>query len=419
MKKLSLLSMVVASIFSLNAHAGRDGGGGGACVVYGPNKVVRAATLIDLAEGETRLHLHYNRSPIPSRIENPENEKALLKKGAYEILSKFRFDTVRYHDLKESIDEVVSKLDFLPENVKIATPPYDFGKINAIVIPDNCDPQYAAFYEDDGTISVITKIYSKFSLTDRVALVLHEAIYRLDRIIRGIHNSSSSRQLNAYLFGESISKERLDAESKFLLARKTILDSEDRISDQGTATFGHPLSVTVPSGGSGVFTVKLDSEAEDKGTLISYVTFSCDYSWNHSISDLRHDLSSSEQEDQSSKMDFSATAKLESLDKAAVFYNDKCKVITVAISPSLSVDPKSFSYGRLDEKFFSVNVKVFRDNFEILNFMYDNSPDKPAGGSFQSHQEAMEASSHGYVVNDKLESNSQPIISLYPAISLP
>jgi len=422
MKKLSLLSIVVTSIVSLNAFAGRDGGGGGACVVHGPNKFVKAATLIDLAEGETRLHLHYNRASIPNRIESPENEKALLKKGVYEVLNKFRFDTVRFHDLKESIDDVVSKLDFLPENAKIATPPFDFGKTNATVIPNNCDPQYVAFYADDGTISVITKIYSKFSLTDRVALVLHEAIYRLDRIIRGVHNSSSSRQLNAYLFGNAVSQEILDRESKFLLVRKTTLDSEDHVSNQGNTIYGHPLSVSVPSEGPGVFVVKLDSEAgkgrgtwQKEGTWDNRVSFRCDYTWNHSISELRQDIDF-EENDQASKWDYSTWKRLDSLDEPAVFQNDKCKVVSIGFFPVLHVDPKCPSC-RLEEKFFTVSAEVRRDNFEIMKLSYDSSPNRSSGGTFATEQDAIDTPSHGYVVQDRLEPNSQPIISLYPNIS--
>ena len=109
------------------------------------------------------------------------------------------YDPFIAHDVQNALIQILSKVKELPEG-EIMAPGMDLGDSYAAIIPDGCELAYAGYYESDGTLRIAQTIVEKMPETDQAALYLHEALYKVARVIGGETNSLHTRELNAYLF---------------------------------------------------------------------------------------------------------------------------------------------------------------------------------------------------------------------------
>lgn len=186
---LKQLGIALLVSFAPSVWAGTDLSGGGTSVVCRDSSGnIKSAELLDLFEAKIRFGLTVSKSD-----DNPRDQIA----RAISWLNQG--DAFASASLKESVAEIVSKFQFLPAGIGIRVGE-DLGSDYAVLVPDGCALENVGYYEADGSLKVAPGIYSAFSMTDRAAFVLHEAVYRLARETSGFRDSALSRRLVGQLF---------------------------------------------------------------------------------------------------------------------------------------------------------------------------------------------------------------------------
>ena len=112
------------------------------------------------------------------------------------------------YDLEDLIAIVRANISFLPEGVGLY-PGVDLGGEYAVVVPDGCGLELIGYYESSGKITVAKSLYDQLRPTQQAAFILHEAVYKMARMVHQAENSASSRQLVAEFFAQASTFESL------------------------------------------------------------------------------------------------------------------------------------------------------------------------------------------------------------------
>lgn len=187
MKRLSILLLMGFASACL-ARTGNENGGGGASVVCrNADKSIISAETLDLYEGRNiyGLNIAEPGGDIPSIIE----ELKMRLRNSLEQPEIHLFPL---------IDRVQSILKFTGQDA-VLTPIDD---VLPIALPANCAIEQLANYVDDDLLVVQKTIWDALSNAQRAALILHEAIYRLERY-SGAKSSRRTRRIVASIFSDS------------------------------------------------------------------------------------------------------------------------------------------------------------------------------------------------------------------------
>jgi hypothetical protein len=171
MLQSSVMALLFLITYFSHAQAGVDSSGGGSAVVCrnASNGIIVSAELLDLYEAKNLLGLTIN------AIETPYLEQALR---VTQIIGKGNaFDGAIEHVLSDSVQKIQSSMRILPPGVGL-TPIHDF---QSIILPKNCSIIQLARYELNETVTVDGDIWNALNNTNRAALLVHEALYRLTR----------------------------------------------------------------------------------------------------------------------------------------------------------------------------------------------------------------------------------------------
>ncbi len=187
----SLNASFDSSILGLVTEGGDSSGGGGAvvCRLNSVGQIVRAETA-DLFEGRVRFGLQ-----IPIRTES-------FLEQAGRAIDRLAADPGLHAEVRRHFAEIRVRMNFLPEAVGMG-PWLDFGSDYAVLSPDGCGLELAAFYESGGQVSLSRSVFGAMSETDKAALVIHEELYLAARRSHHISHSATVRKVVARLFAES------------------------------------------------------------------------------------------------------------------------------------------------------------------------------------------------------------------------
>lgn len=179
MKKCLVL---VSLIFGLSVAygGGVDGGGGNGVVCRDQSGSITNVRMLDLYEGEILYGLQFSHQF--NDIESALNEIAHKLHKPY---------------LEYSFLAAYKNFKMLPPGVRLE-PIDDSGHI---FIPANCKIEQIANYYNANAIYIVSDFYNKMSLTDQIALVVHEALYVADRL-QNVENSRYARRVTSHALSD-------------------------------------------------------------------------------------------------------------------------------------------------------------------------------------------------------------------------
>lgn len=175
MKKLIMFIILTLSTTIVYGRGGVDGGGGNGVVCRDQSGNITSVRMLDLYEGEIMYGLQFS------------NRFNSIESALKEIANKMHKPNLEYSFLA-----AYQNFKMLPTGVRLE-PIDDSGHI---FIPANCKIEQVANYYNANAIYIVSDFYNKMSLTDQVALVVHEAIYAADRL-NNVENSRFARRVTA------------------------------------------------------------------------------------------------------------------------------------------------------------------------------------------------------------------------------
>lgn len=190
MKSLVTIITIISSISFAFARGGVDGGGGNAVVCRDNQNKIISAKMLDLYEGEVLHGLTYE----DLEEDNLDNE---LKKLLESIYGKENSQSSYW--LFKSIKD---NLKLLPKGVALK-PIDDSGHI---IIPEGCKIEQVANFYNLTNIYIVSDIYNAFSPLDKLALILHEAIFFEERE-SFVKDSKYTRRVVAHLLSKGFKPE--------------------------------------------------------------------------------------------------------------------------------------------------------------------------------------------------------------------
>ncbi|MFT6633740.1 MAG: hypothetical protein ACJAS4_003712 [Bacteriovoracaceae bacterium] len=196
MKTLITIITVISSISFALAAGGVDGGGGNAVVCRDNQKNILTAKMLDLYEGEVLHGLTYEDLEEDDRNVNLDNELKELLENIYGKESS-QSPYWMFKSIKENFK-------LLPKGVALK-PISDSGHI---IIPDGCKIEQVANFYNMTNIYIVSDIYNAFTPLDKLALILHEAIYLQERE-SFVKDSRYTRRVVAHLLSKGFKPERV------------------------------------------------------------------------------------------------------------------------------------------------------------------------------------------------------------------
>ena len=194
---MRVLFGVLASIFVVASYGfergGVDGGGGNAVVCRDENKKIISARMLDLFEGEILYDLEF--VPFEGSINKKIDELNKMIIGTNPIGSY----------PSPPIANASKYFKFLPKGVALR--PVDDSR--HIFIPYDCKVEQVAHSYAADRIYIVTDIYEKFSELDKLALVLHESIYSLEKRLYFKENSRYARRIVSHLASKDFQPENI------------------------------------------------------------------------------------------------------------------------------------------------------------------------------------------------------------------
>ena len=153
----------------------RIGNGGGACVCRNPNdkSKITYAELIDFV---------YIRESTDGEKNVKRSNKINYKDLLLEIYSDVKLLQEGRNLLKTEIDSLAPEF-YSGASISLRETPDSILKVNcAIALKNkNCEYEQAANYTDSGQLKIKKEIFNAFTETDKAGLMLHEALYSIDR----------------------------------------------------------------------------------------------------------------------------------------------------------------------------------------------------------------------------------------------
>lgn len=186
MKTLILMTLISLSPNAF-AKGGMSGGGGVGVVCRDSKDKIKSVETLDLFEAREIHKLKIK--PTKDKV-----DEALAK-----VRTKLKnsMDQPEFH-LFPKIDEMQKMWRFVGDNV-VLKPTEDSA---AVALPKNCQLEQIATYVDNELLLVKKEFWDNLDVINKVALILHEAIYRLDRY-DGATNSWRTRKIVSYLLSDS------------------------------------------------------------------------------------------------------------------------------------------------------------------------------------------------------------------------
>lgn len=186
----SICLLLFIGLNCITVLAGVDSSGGGPSVVkFNPQGQIISAQLLDIYEAPIRHGLKIKTTPLAA--------DQILK----EAVQKLKIRSFAGYYLEKYVSEIQKKREFLQAGIVMA-PGVDISDGLAAFIPTGSQLLYAGFYQDDGRLMISTDIYSQLDEVSRAALILHEAIYKMQRDWSYVRNSQDARLLTALLLSD-------------------------------------------------------------------------------------------------------------------------------------------------------------------------------------------------------------------------
>ena len=195
--KFWILAIFVMSVNAFASTGGVDGGGGKAVVCRDSQGQILSAQSFDLYEGSVMFGL------LPKFFEEGlEVAVSLSPKAAidpWEKRAASALANIPSSKLQQMISHRMSlvqkSMRLVPANSQLLPVDDSFE----VIAPKNCFIEQAANYFNDRLILVSEEIWNAFDETSKAALMVHEAIYALNRM-QGAKDSRISRKMVATLF---------------------------------------------------------------------------------------------------------------------------------------------------------------------------------------------------------------------------
>lgn len=185
MKTKFLLLGLMAMGAIANAQAGGVDGGGGKSIVCRDNSgIIQSAEILDLYEGRIMfgLNIYESNEPMASQIKAALNAIPVNSRGLIEVYA----------------NQVQKNMKITPAGTQLLPIDDSFE----VIAPKGCTAEQAANYYNDKMILVSGDIWANLSETGKAALILHEAVYAVNRVA-GATNSRQSRHIVANIFDPS------------------------------------------------------------------------------------------------------------------------------------------------------------------------------------------------------------------------
>lgn len=210
------------SILSTQAWSGGDHSGGGTAVVCrNADHKIQSAQLVDTYEPLEAYGLGYWEfkqpgagMPLVEKTGDAVKDEELLTEEYNRLLDQKFLSLPNNTSLKLLLTQ---NMKFVRKEInksyKVAkekfpgtyiVAPVDLGGGRAVHVPYGCQPEFAVFYKGAGdgysdSLEVNPDIWDALSITDRVALIVHESIYEIRRLFYNDHSSELTRDLTARL----------------------------------------------------------------------------------------------------------------------------------------------------------------------------------------------------------------------------
>lgn len=187
LKVRSLIAFfLVASFASSSAFAGgMEGGGGKSVVCRNTDGTIRSAEVLDLYEGRTVYELPYQESPREWQEQVLEIFKAASVPVSISLPPSGIYDWYL---------NAIAHLVFLPDGTSLKPIDDSFE----VIVPRGCSLEQAVNYQNDRRILVDGEVWRALSETQKAALLIHEAVYRVLRS-HGETDSRRARHLTAHI----------------------------------------------------------------------------------------------------------------------------------------------------------------------------------------------------------------------------
>lgn len=180
-----LLFLVLNLAMASDDGGGVDGGGGNGVICRSADETITDVRMLDLYEGEILSGLQFS------------DRFTSIESALKEVASKLHSPHLEYMFLA-----AYQNFKLLPSGVRLE-PIDDSGHI---FIPGNCKIEQIANYYNSNTIYVVSDFFNQMSLTDKVALIVHETIYTIDRA-QEVENSRYARRVTAHALSDNFSFE--------------------------------------------------------------------------------------------------------------------------------------------------------------------------------------------------------------------
>jgi hypothetical protein len=189
---------ILALVFIFSGTAFAEGGashGGTAVVCRGADGKITDAQLLDLFEAQNLLQL-----PL---LDDRISTWAELREIFYRKLSAM---PTYAGMIEKTLKEFSGKVREVGPEIELELTRDVFPTISK----KNCRIEQLAVYRENGEILVDTEVYYRLRPLDRIALMIHEAVYLVDRKMRRSTNSLRAREIVAYLFSKDSGSKRLN-----------------------------------------------------------------------------------------------------------------------------------------------------------------------------------------------------------------
>ena len=196
-----------------NAFAGSIGSGGGRAIVcFAPDgKTIVSAESLDIYEGRVAFgDAHLQTTPRGTEVQVGENKKATVDPSSVDSLlgiAKQRVVSTSYAlltnrgapEVTKAIDHVRSKLRLVEGDAELK--PVD-DSLEFLQAPAGCSFSQAAVFLDLENILVDKRIWTNMNAFSKASLIVHEALYWLDRVEEGQIDSRTTRRNVSRIMGE-------------------------------------------------------------------------------------------------------------------------------------------------------------------------------------------------------------------------
>lgn len=183
--KTIFLFLILSPLVSLAGVV--NGGGGKAIVCRDKDRTIQSAQVLDLYEAQHQYGLQLLPSPITL------DEAINLVGERLESLSGTRQYMMSMN--REQLKEIYKKFVLLGPGIGLEP----INDSHDILRPENCEIEQLAYFKESNIILVNQNIWSKLDPQNQAALIVHEAIYQLQRQ-RGATDSRDSRKIVGHLF---------------------------------------------------------------------------------------------------------------------------------------------------------------------------------------------------------------------------